>query len=396
MTLRKPAAWYFAKALNWHPLVRDTARNEVFFAALYGTPRKYKNYLKVKREYRQFREVVTSYPYILRIEPVSACNLSCPLCPTGAGQFDRPATMMSENAYESLLEELRDFIFFVRMYIWGDPLLNKNLSRLVAMTEQRGIGSEISTNLSLPLTDAAIDRLIEAGLGWLIVSIDGATRDTYQKYRRNGDFNLVVANSERIAARKRLLRSKTPYLEWQFIPLRHNEHEMADIVDLSKVSGADGVRFKPARFDKLSESASPAAYETITAQWSPKFTKSHRTSAAYLGSHCSFLWGHATVHSDGGIASCCENHEQKYDVGHLRQGSFLEQWNGPAIRRLRRAALGADLEPDEEITPCHSCKVFEKPLAADPEVRRVHSGMRAGPVPLKLDHVVSSDSGKGR
>jgi hypothetical protein len=66
-------------------------------------------------------------------------------------------------------------------------------------------------------------KLITAGLTWLIVSADAATPATYETYRRGGNFELVVANVRRFAARRRALGTRTPFLEWQFVPLRHTK-----------------------------------------------------------------------------------------------------------------------------------------------------------------------------
>ena len=368
MQAREKMAWRLLKRLNDKPLVKDNPRSEAFYALRYGTLKKFNNYLKLKRHYRAFDETVATYPYTLRIEPVNACNLKCPLCPTGVGQIDRPRSVMSEAQYQSLLDELGDYLFFVRMYIWGEPLLNKRLWRLVTMTEERGIGSEISTNLSVPLTDQTIDRLIEARLSWMIVSVDGATPETYRRYRRGGNLELVVANTRRIADRKRVLGIDTPYLEWQFIPMRHNEHEMDEIVRMGRDNGVDGVRFKPGRFDKTSEIAvAGTIMGPLIAQWKPTKTKiyhaSENTGAAYHDFHCPFLWGHAVVHADGGIGSCCESHLLEHDGGNLAKGSFVEQWNGPAFRRMRQVAVGRTVGAHDDATPCANCTMFAKPFA---------------------------------
>jgi MoaA/NifB/PqqE/SkfB family radical SAM enzyme len=297
---------------------------------------------------------------------VSACNLHCPLCPTGANEFDRPRNVMPESVYRSILDELGEYLFYVRMYIWGEPLLNKNLWQLVALSEERGIGTEISTNLSVPLTDARIDQLIGAGLSWMIVSVDAASKEVYSIYRRGGDFDLVLANTRRIVERKRLLGAKTPYLEWQFIPMRHNEHELEDVVRLGREIGIDGVRYKPLRLDKIEErGASGSGMRSLIERWQPANARlSHidrDAASGYHDFHCPFLWGHATVHADGGIAPCCETHLPKHDGGHLHEGSFMAQWNNDAFQRMRRVALGQIVDDKDRATPCMTCKVFAKP-----------------------------------
>lgn len=349
--------------LNGRPSTKDNPRSEPYYAINYGTAKKFRNYLKVKREYKALRTSVASFPYTLRIEPVSACNLKCPLCPTGSGHFERGASRMTEATYEALLDEVGDYLFFVRMYIWGEPLLARNLWKLIAMTTERGIGSEVSTNLSVPLSSESVDRLIQAGLSWMIISIDAASAQTYGVYRRGGDFDLVLANTRKIAARKRELGAKTPYLEWQFIPMRHNEQEMDKVVALARENGADGVRFKLLRMDKPGQDAIPGeASPDVEADWTPS-TSGYHSGPAYHDFTCPFLWGHGTVHSDGGIASCCETHLPQHDVGNLAQGSFMEQWRGPRFQQLRRAAVGDFREIGDEATVCASCTVFAKPLA---------------------------------
>jgi hypothetical protein len=151
--------------------------------------------------------------------------------------------------------------------------------------------------------------------------------------------------------------------------MRHIEHVMGDIIRLASINGVDGVRFKPARFDKVTESLTKSPDAGIASQWMPLQAKSHHAGPSYLGGHCNFLWGHATVHSDGAIASCCEAHLKKHDAGHIENGTFFEQWNGPAFRRMRRVALGHSLEPGDEATPCLACKVFNKPFTKEARQR---------------------------
>src|SRR5258707_7846362 len=164
MQAREKMAWRLLKKLNDKPLVKDNPRSEAFYALRYGTLKKINNYLKLKRHYRAFDETVATYPYTLRVEPVNACNLKCPLCPTGVGQIDRPRSVMSEAIYQSLLDELGDYLFFVRMYIWGEPLLNKRLWRLVTKTLPQGICSGVFTKRSLPFADQVVPRANEGQL----------------------------------------------------------------------------------------------------------------------------------------------------------------------------------------------------------------------------------------
>lgn len=367
MFSRRRIAWSANKLINRNVVLKDTPRNQLFFAIRYGTFAKFRNFIRAKRAYNAKALDAAAYPYALRIEPVTACNLTCPLCPMGTGQVVRQHSLMSEGTYAKVLRDLGAHAFYVKMYVWGDPLVNKKLWRLIAMSEGAGIGTEISTNFSFKLSTEDIDRLIEAGLSWLIVSLDSATAENYEQYRRGGDFDLVLANMRRIIERKRVLGSHTPFVEWQFVPFRHNEHEIPLAKQMAKDIGVDGFRLKATRVD-LDKTATDTglgeADRALAQEWLPRDTRLHAAIAAGEDSihtyHCPSLWGHATIHPGGAIAPCCETHLPEHDLGNISEQPFGQAWNGPVFQKHRRVALfGASDASDEDI-PCHSCNIFVK------------------------------------
>jgi hypothetical protein len=196
------------------------------------------------------------------------------------------------------------------------------------------------------------------------VSCDAARAETYKQYRVGGDFELVISNLRRIVQRKRALDSLTPFVEWQFVPLRHNEHEMKAVQALARSVGVDGLRFKPARLDKTRELTFRGTIPPDLLKWAPSRPElSHRIedgAEAFDDNHCPFLWRSLTIHFDGAIAPCCETYKVKDDFAHL-DDDFLQVWNGPTYREARRVALGIDLTADDARFPCYGCKVFRKP-----------------------------------
>src|SRR5262249_51806790 len=133
---------------------------------------------------------------------------------------------------------------------------------------------------------------------------------------------------------------------------------------LGRKNGADGVRFKPGRFDKTTEGAvAGRTVDQLVEQWKPANTPWHHTGEPYHDFHCPFLWGHATVHSDGGIGACCETHLKQHDGGNLAAGKFLAQWHGKSFQRMRRVAVGRSMDDADADTPCATCTMFAKPFA---------------------------------
>lgn len=361
------AAW-LTRRLYRKPIVADVPRSKSYYLLAYGTPGKIANYLRVRRDYREMRTSVSSRPYVIRAEPISHCNLHCPLCPTGRGEIQRERAAMSPEALEAILDRCGEHALYVAMWIWGEPLLNKRLPELVRVCKRRGIGVEVSSHLSVPMRTERIDELIASGLDWLIVSNDAATARTYERYRVGGDFALVLANMRALVERKRALGSATPFIEWQFVPMRHNESEMADAARLAREIGVDGVRFKPVRLDKTAGHtfAGEVPDETVR-EWAPSDPSLVHAMTpgrpSFLDHHCSFLWVSVSVYEDGAVAPCCETTRRADDLGNLLTRPFEQIWNGPSYVAARRVALGLPAGPGSETMACHTCKVFSKPLA---------------------------------
>ncbi|MEO7210912.1 MAG: radical SAM protein, partial [Chitinophagaceae bacterium] len=67
---------------------------------------------------------------------------------------------------------------------------------------------------------------MESGLDRLIISIDGTTQDVYQQYRRGGKLDKVIAGARNIVKWKKELKSKTPFVFFQFLVVKPNEHQV--------------------------------------------------------------------------------------------------------------------------------------------------------------------------
>src|SRR5262249_4945805 len=62
-------------------------------------------------------------------------------------------------------------------------------------------------------------------------------QETYEIYRRGGNYNTVIENVRRINKCKRKYRSDLPALLWQFVAFGHNEHEIPKARKLAKKLG---------------------------------------------------------------------------------------------------------------------------------------------------------------
>lgn len=97
------------------------------------------------------------------------------------------------------------------------------------------------------MTDENAKRTVESGLDRLIISIDGTTQDVYKQYRVGGNLDKVIEGAKNIVKWRKELNSKTPFIFFQFLVVKPNEHQIEDIKKLAKEIGVDEVRFKTAQ-----------------------------------------------------------------------------------------------------------------------------------------------------
>ena len=185
-------------------------------------------------------------PFSISFEPTTSCNLRCPECPSGLRAFTRPIGMLEKDFFTNTIEELHKEMMYLIFYFQGEPYLNPDFLDMVKFATQKKIYTATSTNAHY-LNDDNARRTIESGLDRLIISIDGTTQEVYQQYRIGGKLEKVLEGARNIVKWKKQLNSKTPYVFFQFLVVKPNEHQIEDIKKLAKEIGVDDVRFKTAQ-----------------------------------------------------------------------------------------------------------------------------------------------------
>ncbi len=131
--------------------------------------------------------------------------------------------MMSSDGFRNIVDQVYQKVGMLILWNQGEPYLNPEFPQMVRYAANKGLYTMCSTNASLVIDPRAV---IESGLNKLIVSMDGISEDTYNSYRINGDYNLVLNNLRALVEAKRSLGKTYPKIIWQFIVMRHNEHEI--------------------------------------------------------------------------------------------------------------------------------------------------------------------------
>ena len=276
-------------------------------------------------------------PLSISFEPTTSCNLRCPECPSGLRAFTRPTGMLKRDFFSETIDQLHKDLFYLVFYFQGEPYLNPDFLDMVKYASKKKIYTATSTNAHF-LNDENAKRTIESGLDRLIISIDGTTQETYQKYRVGGNLEKVLAGARNIVKWKKELKSRTPFVIFQFLVVKHNEHQIEDVKRLAKETGVDDVWFKTAQIYD---------YENDPNDLIPsidKYSRYRKTSngtkfKGNLSNHCWRLWHDPVITWDGLVAPCCFDKDAQHRMGDLKQKSFKEIWKNGEYSKFRKQIL---------------------------------------------------------
>src|SRR5689334_11421596 len=203
------------------------------------------NFMKVLGSYQVSKwtkkSIQWGYPVSISFEPTTSCNLRCPECPSGLRAFSRPTGMLKKDFFRETIDQLYKELSYLVFYFQGEPYLNPDFLEMVKYAASKKIYTATSTNAHY-LNESNAKKTVESGLDRLIISIDGTTQETYKQYRVGGNLDKVLEGAKNIVKWKKELKSKTPFVIFQFLVVRHNEHQIEEVKQLAKQIGVDQVR----------------------------------------------------------------------------------------------------------------------------------------------------------
>ena len=179
-----------------------------------------------------FNNIQYFSPFYPTIEVTGVCNLQCSSCP----RSDKENPMengryMSAEDYERIINKMvREipFLYLVDLYIWGEPILNKELPRIIEISNRIGVACGISTNLN---NIRYLKSVVEAQPAQIRVSLSGASESTYDLTHTGGSWRKLSKNfqilGELIAENNHKILVEVYYHIY-----KHNTHELKIIKEL--------------------------------------------------------------------------------------------------------------------------------------------------------------------
>ncbi|GAB4127646.1 MAG: hypothetical protein OHK0045_19310 [Raineya sp.] len=276
-------------------------------------------------------------PFSISVEPTTACNLRCPECPSGLRAFSRPTGLLQQGFYEKIIDQLADHLLYLILYFQGEPYLHPQFFELVKYASQKKIYTATSTNAHY-LHQKNIEKTLEAGLDRLIVSIDGTTQETYEAYRIGGNLEKVIRGTENLIKTRKQHKLKKPYVIFQFLVVKPNEHQIEEVKVLARDLGVDKVVFKTAQIYDYQNGSPLLPLQEKYSRYKLQEDGSYRIKNDLLN-QCWKMWHSCVITWDGKVVPCCFDKDASHQLGNLLENSFEEVWQSKAYNQFRQQLL---------------------------------------------------------
>jgi len=333
-------------------------------------PYRLENFLEAKK--LENRAVFQDYkPFLIDLEPNSRCNFRCTMCQVSEWQRGQRAADMTFEEFKSL-SGLYLFVVEAKIHGMGEPLLHKDFFKMVEFLGEYLIWTRTSINGSLLLANNNIERIVNSSLGEVQISLDGATKETYEKIRVRANFekvtNGILCLNEALEMNHRNLTRMWVVLQNQ------NIHEISEFVELAKKlkfkrltfslslndwgqefwrdkNGTKGVDIAPTLdiLQKLYADSIEEGLEISLWKQSKKYT-----SADGVENLCPWIFDRTYIGSDMRLTPCAIiGNPDVTDLGDAK--TILESWNSQEYMDFRRKHLEGEI-PKE----CRDCYSVEK------------------------------------
>jgi MoaA/NifB/PqqE/SkfB family radical SAM enzyme len=319
-------------------------------------------------------------PVCLYLEVTNRCNLLCTTCPRTYVELEPPADL-SWELFVKIVDQLPGLARAV-LHGVGEPMLVKNLPKMVRYLKDRGVYVLFNTNGTV-LNEKNGRALIAAGLDELRVSLDASTPESYIKVRGKDYFNRILKNVKAFRALQAREGHARPRVSAWLTGLRETVEELPAFVRVAADIGIKEVylqrlvffdrdtiglaRPDQALFERLGREEAALIDAAAALAKSLDMTFSASGAASEPGesltrkrdgspwSLCRRPWTVMYFTANGRALPCCiapfsQHGYENYTLGDATQETLREIWNGARYREFREALL-SDAPPQA----CANC-----------------------------------------
>lgn len=276
---------------------------------------------------------LTDFPNYLLIEPVSYCNLKCVMCFQSDPTFTKNPHMgrMDIKLFKKVVDEaVKGGCGAITLASRGEPTLHPEFGEILKYAKGKFLDFKVNTNAML-LNEEKSRQILENGVTELVFSVDSAEKEEYERHRRFGKFEQVVANIR------------------QFHEIRRKNYPKSKC--RTRVSGVKYSKdFDSEHFVKFwKQYVDNVACVTMENRWD-----SYNNKLLNKDSACDYLWERMYVWFDGTVNPCDYDYKSFLKVGNVLKDSIKNIWTGKEYTKLRENHMNGKRQ---NCFPCDRCEI---------------------------------------
>ena len=305
-------------------------------------------------------------PPCLFLEVTNRCNLSCPTCQLGTSEAYNGYNKndITFDQFKKIIDQVPSLIYVTLQGV-GEPLLNKDIMKMIKYCSDKGISTYINTNGTI-LTESKSMELINSGLYNLSISVNSLDEKIFAETRSGASISKVLENVQKFILIKKELNKERPIVSFRAILMKETEPTMKELIFKSDELGVNVLYiqlFISSFADKVLKDSALLREEVETfneklKKWKKQVkiklvTESFGDSSNNLG-QCKRPWFSPNITAEGFVTPCCTiSNPSLLNMGNVFEKSFEEIWNSKQFCDFRAGFY--DSQPKE----CLGCPNYK-------------------------------------
>lgn len=317
------------------------------------------------------------FPRQIELEISTECSKKCIHCEhTWWSQDSQPRQLLSREQVFQVLDQFPN-LRWVSLVGEGSSFEHPHILEFIKYVKKKEIMCYMVDHLS-DWDDETVRTVVEHDMDGIIISLDAATKETYEKLKVGCDYDNVRKNIQKLVEEKRRRNTPIPEITFTFIAMKRNVHEIPGYVDFiaslgSRKDFGAGSRIGVTRmlaFEQILHMQLDDIPQEIIEEANEK-AKKHNLFINFTGTNirddlpdpsCCIAWMEPYIFMPGYISQCCavfisNNRDfiRKYSLGNLFEKDFIEHWNSEPYKRMRYTINN----PKKPIPiQCAGCRIF--------------------------------------
>lgn len=279
--------------------------------------------------------IVDKVPLQIDLFAVDVCNLKCPMCPRQG--YIPGKGYMEFSVVKKILDEASPYGLCAFNFAGlGEPTMYPDIFKVIRYAKDKGI-IDVNMHTNGTRLDPAFNRqLLDSGLDRLIISLDSADKEQYEKIRVGAKFEKVCAGVED------LIKQRNAHPNARM-------HIKANFIEMDEQNPAEKNMFISYWKDKVDRIAILRYLDCQTGDESLFHKENYEQDDTFC---CPELWRRLIILSDGTATLCPRDMKKNYVIGNIHEQTIPEIWTGEKMQQARNLHRQGCFK---EISSCRHC-----------------------------------------